>query len=60
VLNKLDLEKAYNHVNWGTLLYLLRICGFGEKCDWIAHCISKVRFSVLINGTPSNFFSSSA
>jgi hypothetical protein len=31
VLYKLDLEKAYDHVNWGFLLYLLRRCGFGEK-----------------------------
>lgn len=31
VLCKLDLEKAYNHGNWGFLLYLLSRCGFGEK-----------------------------
>jgi hypothetical protein len=34
VLCKLDLEKAYNHVNCDFMLYLLRRCGFGEKwCD---------------------------
>jgi hypothetical protein len=60
VLCKLDMEKAYDHVDWSFLLYLLRRCGFGEKwCSWIEHCISTVRFSVLINGAPSGFFGSS-
>jgi hypothetical protein len=30
-LCKLDMEKAYDHVDWNFLLYLLRRCGFGEK-----------------------------
>jgi hypothetical protein len=60
VLCKLDMEKAYDHVDWSFLLYLLRRCGFGEKwCSWIKHCVSSVRFSVLINGAPSSFFGSS-
>jgi len=42
------------------LLYLLKRCGFREKWrDWIALCISTVRFSILINGSSSRFFSSS-
>jgi hypothetical protein len=30
VLCKLDMEKAYDHVDWNFLLYLLKRCGFGE------------------------------
>jgi hypothetical protein len=54
------MEKAYDHINWEFLLYLLKRCGFGEKwSSWIAHCISSVRFSVLINSSSSDFFGNS-
>jgi hypothetical protein len=60
VLCKLDLEKAYDHVNWAFLLYLLRRCGFSEKWRrWISFCISSVRFSILVNGSLCGFFQSS-
>jgi hypothetical protein len=56
VLCKLDLEKAYDHVNWEFLLYLLKICGFGDKWwDWIVHSISMVRFPNLVNGIPFRY-----
>ena len=57
VLCKLDVEKAYDHVNWDFLLYMLQRCGF-PSCwqNWIRFCISTVRFSILINGCPSGFF----
>ena len=59
VLCKLDIEKAYDHVNWNFLIYLLRRCGFSAKWrQWIFSCISAVRFSILVNGTSTGFFPS--
>ena len=60
VLCKLDVEKAYDHVSWGFLMYMLQRCGFPKKLrKWIMCCISTVKFSILLNGSPSNFFGSS-
>jgi hypothetical protein len=60
LLCKLDIEKAYDHVNWDFLLYLLRRYGFRQKwCSWIACCVSSASFFVLINGSSTGFFNSS-
>lgn len=55
---KLDIEKAYDNVNWDFLFYMMGRMGFGDRwCQWVKFYVSTVRMFVLVNGSPAGFFS---
>ena len=57
MLCKLNIEKAYDHINWNFLLLVMQKMGFGEKwAGWISWCIFTATYSILINGLPTGFF----
>ena len=57
VLCKLNIEKAYDQINWNCILKVLQKMGFGAKwVNWIRRCITTTSFSVMINGSPEGFF----
>ena len=56
---KLDIKKAYDSINWNFLLRVMHKMSFGSKwMGWMWRCIS-TGFSILVNGMPTRFFSSS-
>ena len=60
ILCKLNMEKAYDCINWNFLLRVLQKMGFGWRwVNWIEWCITATCFSVLVNGSPEGFFKSS-
>ena len=54
---KIDLQKAYDRVNWNFLQVVLKNFGFDEKfVKWILECVSTVSFELLINGGKTGQF----
>ncbi|XP_077252938.1 uncharacterized protein LOC143892304 [Tasmannia lanceolata] len=60
VICKLDMEKAYDRMDWQCLDYFLEMMGFDVKWrGWIRSCLSSACFSILNNGSSKGFFKSS-
>lgn len=57
---KINMEKAFNFMEWSFIIKILDSLGFHSKwIMWIKECISIVSYSVVINGIPHDFFHSS-
>lgn len=57
---KVDMEKAYDHVNWGYVDWVLNQMGYGKKWrNLMKFCITTPSFSILVNDSPKGFFKGS-
>lgn len=57
---KIDMEKAYDIVDWGFLRWVLIKKGFVDRLiRWIMECLDHSHFSIMLNGASKGFFSSS-
>jgi len=54
---KLDMEKAYDRLEWDFINKCLHELGFHPQwIQWIFKCISSVSYFLLIDGEPKGFF----
>ncbi|XP_026451080.1 uncharacterized protein LOC113351280 [Papaver somniferum] len=59
IVCKIDLEKAFDRINWIYVEFVLQQMSFSKKwCDWLRFCYSTSSFSVLINGSSFGYFTS--
>ncbi|PKU60940.1 Putative ribonuclease H protein [Dendrobium catenatum] len=49
---KVDMEQAYDKMNWHTLEVVLMKMGFPQRFrSWVMSCVTVPRFTILVNGT---------
>ena len=48
---KVDMNKAYDIVEWDFLMAVMEKMGFeGKWMEWIRECISSVSYNIIVNG----------
>lgn len=56
---KIDIRKTYDSISWEFIKETLVKMNFPSYfVRWIMECITKLRFFVLVNGSPKGFFQS--
>jgi hypothetical protein len=54
---KLDMEKAFDSMEWDFILKILSLLGFHSTwIKWIQQCITTTSFSILHDGAPFGNF----
>ncbi|KAL5574669.1 hypothetical protein UlMin_016368 [Ulmus minor] len=52
VAMKIDLQKAYDRLNWEFLFLVLKAFGFHDRwIGWVRSCVSLVSMNLLLNGS---------
>ncbi|GKC22092.1 cysteine-rich receptor-like protein kinase [Tanacetum coccineum] len=58
IVFKLDFEKAYDSIEWGFLMAIMKKIGFGNRwCKWVDSCLRFTSISILVNGSATREFS---
>ena len=53
----LDMQKAYDRMEWDFLFAVLKQLGFHDQwICWIRECVTRVSYSMLINHVPNGLF----
>ncbi|KAE8708956.1 hypothetical protein F3Y22_tig00110332pilonHSYRG00622 [Hibiscus syriacus] len=54
---KIDLQKAFDYVNWVFFMVVLEAMGLPDKfCGWIKTCVTSPKYSILFNGSLNGIF----